>query len=87
MGPRAASKALANGKEKAGYSLLLSPFLRSNSLPVVSPDDGPLRHAVVHRCVLSMGCLAWLPRAVPVGPYMRAGVFRCALLRIGWNRH
>jgi len=49
MVPRAASKALANGKEMAGYSLLLSPFLRSISLPVVSPDRGPLRHAVLHR--------------------------------------
>lgn len=63
------------GKEKAGYSLLLSPFLRSISLPLVSPDGGPLRHAVVHRCVLSVGCLAWLPRGVPVRPSMWAGGF------------
>lgn len=33
------------GKQKAGYSLLLSPFLRSFSLPAVLPDNGPLCHA------------------------------------------
>ena len=86
MGPRAASKALANGKEKAGYSLLLSPFLRSFSLPAVSPCHGPLRHAGAS-CVLSVGCLAWLPRVVPVGPYKRAGVLWCAIRRVGFSSH
>ena len=81
MKPRAAFKVLAKGKQKAGYSLLLSPFLRSISLPVVAPDSGPLCHAALHRSFLSMVASLGSPVSCPWGRSCGRGFAWCARKR------
>lgn len=57
-------------KQKAGYSLLLSPFLRSFSLQAVGGGGWavPSFTAEPSCSLLFCGCLSGHPRAVPVGP-------------------
>lgn len=67
------------------------PVVISVSTVVQSPCGVALSQAVAScgraSCVLSVGCLAWLPRVVPVGPYKRAGVLWCAIRRVGFSSH
>lgn len=74
MKPRTAFKALAGARKRPDtpccylrfYGLVVSSWLR--------PPWGRDVMSACMRCVPFCGCLSWLPRGVPLGPSMRAGV-------------